>query len=829
MVAGSALLFALASAPQPAAALAKTASERLTSLARAASDPGLAGWQREFYRARLDEALAGSKPVRDEIAAPLVATDAQPVWSVIADTPRRWGHSLVLDDATGRLYAFGGSNGTSVYNTVFVTDPAGPREWHPLLTLGAPPPTRMAHAAVLDRPNHRMVVFGGTDEDGSYLADVWALSLDGTATWTEITPTGDSPTARANFVATVDTLNDRMILFGGANGGFTPLSDLWSLSLGATPTWTALTPGGTWPSAMVPAALLVDELRHRLALVGVQTVNYSTSWVLWALSLNSPSPNWSSWVMPYQNAPPTGSSGYLLFTIDQAGDRLACVTGDYYTNVASMALAGSASQWTNTAGTGSLLPARFGRACAYDAAHRKLFVSGGGPGQYSSGRAVCDVAALDLAGLSQWTSIAGEPGPRYGHGLAYDATRGLAHMFGGQVDSVGSGYSTNLSNDLWSIPSGANSPAWSPEAGTGGPLLPRSGASLLVDPVRDRLLLFGGTNGNVMTNELWQRPLSGGTVWSRLVVAGTLPHQRANAACVYDPVGDRLVVYGGYDAANGFLDDLWTLSLAGTPHWTKLAPDGGPLPCRGATFTWDPINACAYLVGGYSGYSYNQTGVRAGTVWKLSLAPAPAWQSVSRGLPAQTSYPEDETTCSSYYDVAQGLLVRVAYVRDYYNSNLHPVVSTLAPAADTAWTTLAAGGTPPPPHPDAQGVFDTVSRRLVWFGGIGSGFDATWALSFGAPPLDVPPAAEGAAEAMRVAPNPARASCSVRFALPRAGRVRLELLDLSGRRVRGPMSSELPAGPAQLELRDLGSLPAGVYFARLSGAIERRTRVAVVH
>ena len=830
-VLGAAVLLALVLAPQPAAARAKTPSERIASLTRAATDPGLADWQRAFYRERLDEALAGTAPARDEIAAPLAAAADQPVWSVIADTPRRQGHTLVYDDATGRLYAFGGENGAGVFNTVFTIDPDGTREWHALVTQGTPPPARMAHIAVLDAANRRMVVYGGTNQDGDYLADLWALSLDGTPTWTELTPAGAAPPARANQVATVDTLNGRMIVYGGANGGFTPLADLWSLSLGADPEWTQILPGGASTTGSTPASLLVDELRHRLVLVGTQTVSYSTNWTVWWLPLDAASPNWTSWVTPYTNSPSTYSASTFLFTLDQAGDRLVCAPTDYYSYEYSLPLSGSASQWTLTTATGAIPLNRSGRATAYDGGHRRMFVSGGGPGSYSSGRTVCDLVSLDLAGLAQWTPVAGEPAPRAGHSLAFDPARGKVHMFGGQVDSTGNGYGSTLSNDLWSLVSGSGSPAWSPEIATGGPLVPRSGASLAVDPVRDRLLLFGGSNGSATTNEVWQRPLSGGTAWTRLVIGGTLPHQRSDAAMVYDPDGDRLLLYGGYDSGagtNGYLGDLWTLSLAGTPHWTKLTPGDGPTPREGATLTWNSRNGCAYLVGGDNGYYYGQGAIHPGQVWKLTLSSAPAWVWVSNGLP-DSYYPNDEQNCAAYYDAALGLLVRATYRYDYNSNNSAPVISTLAPAADTSWTALPVGGTPPPQTADARGVFDPQARRLVWFGGFGSSYEGTWALSFSEVSVDVPPAVVDAAGPVRVAPNPARAACAVRFSLPRAGRVRLELLDLSGRHVVAPITADLPAGPGELALRDLRSLPAGVYFARLTGAIERRARVAIIH
>lgn len=709
--AGVILLAAVALTTGLATAAPLTTAERVLSLSRAASDPGLTDWQRDFYRERLAECLAGATPAGDDLARPLAAADApQPVWSLIADTPRRQGHSVVCDTTTGRLFAFGGRNGTQLYATAFVLDPLGAREWHAVPAQGTPPPARMAHAAVIDYDARRLIVYGGTDVDGSYLADVWALTLDGPPTWTELTPAGDPPPARANALSAWDALHDRWLVYGGGNGGFAPLEDLWTLTLGESPAWSAIDAGGAKPQWATAGALGYDPARHRLVLAGTQTVNYSTYWTLWMLPLDTPSPTWSSWTVPY-SGPSTYSVSNYVYAFDWTSDQLVCWASDYNSYCYTLGLGSAGHSWVSGTTTGSLPPSRVGRATAVDPLRRRWYFAGGANSSSSSGRAVSDVAALDLNTLGAWTAVSGEPGPRDGHSLAFDPLRGRVFMFGGTVDSLGSGYSGYLSNGIWSLESGSPSPAWAPEVGTGGPVLPREGAVLAVDTARDRLLLFGGANGSTATNEVWTRPLSGGTAWTRLVVAGTLPHQRSYAGAVYDPDGDRLLVHGGYEYSYGYLGDLWALSLAGTPHWTKLINTGGPGACSETQLSWDSVNQCLYVVGGRSSSYYSSGGPRAGTVWKFTPAPSPSWQWVSNGLPAASSYSNDEVNCAAFYDAAQGRLLRVAYLYDYYNSKSAPVVTALAPAADTAWTTLACGGAPPVHSMDARGVFDPEARR----------------------------------------------------------------------------------------------------------------------
>ena len=72
---------------------------------------------------------------------------------------------------------------------------------------------------------------------------------------------------------------------------------------------------------------------------------------------------------------------------------------------------------------------------------------------------------------------------------------------------------------------------------------------------------------------------------------------------------------------------------------------------------------------------------------------------------------------------------------------------------------------------------------------------------------------------LSVGPNPARAAVRVSFALPDAGAaapVRIELLDLSGRRVRSLELRGLEPGLHEAELDGIGALPPGLFVVRLS-------------
>jgi hypothetical protein len=82
------------------------------------------------------------------------------------------------------------------------------------------------------------------------------------------------------------------------------------------------------------------------------------------------------------------------------------------------------------------------------------------------------------------------------------------------------------------------------------------------------------------------------------------------------------------------------------------------------------------------------------------------------------------------------------------------------------------------------------------------------------------------------APNPFAGSTTVRFGLPRGEDVAIEIIDVTGRRVRAARLGRLPAGwnswGVDASDADGRRLANGVYFVRVSaGGAQRTTRVTV--
>jgi len=142
------------------------------------------------------------------------------------------------------------------------------------------------------------------------------------------------------------------------------------------------------------------------------------------------------------------------------------------------------------------------------------------------------------------------PSARYAHSMVWDpAGAGRLIMFGG-YDASG-----NLLNDLWAYDPAANNWALLTPSGT----LPsaRRFHSMVWDPAgAGRLIMFGGSDasGNLL-NDLWAYDPAANN-WALLTPSGTPPSARSYHSMVWDGGGNRLIMFGGYDAS-GYKNDLW--------------------------------------------------------------------------------------------------------------------------------------------------------------------------------------------------------------------------------------------------------------------------------
>jgi hypothetical protein len=134
--------------------------------------------------------------------------------------------------------------------------------------------------------------------------------------------------------------------------------------------------------------------------------------------------------------------------------------------------------------------------------------------------------------------------------------------------------------------------------------------------------MFGGqdiTTG-FGRNDLWKYDI-GANTWTEFTPANPPPF-RDRFGGIYDPINQDFIVFGGYNAVSGPLNDLWKYSIPNNT-WTQLSPSGGP-PAARLRFhvAIDSHNRCLYLFGGHDGTAYRND------LWKYDIA-ANTWTEIS--------------------------------------------------------------------------------------------------------------------------------------------------------------------------------------------------------
>jgi len=186
----------------------------------------------------------------------------------------------------------------------------GTEAWPSESPTGTPPSVRYGHTAVYDSTNNLMIVFGGNNCGSSYYNDLWVLSnangLGGTPAWSQLTPSGVPPAARAFASAVYDAADNRMVVFGGSNG--TLFGDVWMLrnanGKSGAPVWLQLKPSGTPPAARSGHSAVFDPASKRMIVYGGSSATAGFLGDTWVLSgLGGGTPAWTLTVPQSASSP----------------------------------------------------------------------------------------------------------------------------------------------------------------------------------------------------------------------------------------------------------------------------------------------------------------------------------------------------------------------------------------------------------------------------------------------------------------------------------------------------------------------------------------------
>ena len=244
---------------------------------------------------------------------------------------------------------------------------------------------------------------------------------------------------------------------------------------------------------------------------------------------------------------------------------------------------------------------------------------------------------------------------------------------------------------------------------TGVSISPRQDGATAWDPVSNRLYVFGGSDAQGAQNDLWSFSIAR-QQWSQVAAGGAVsPARRFGHTLVYDSARRRLVVFGGQ--SGGFFSDVWAYDIAANV-WQQLAPDGGGPPSRyGHSAIYDPKLDRLVISHGFT------TAGRFDDTWAFDLK-TNSWKNIT---PAGTR-PTKRCLHHAVLDEAANTM----YLYGGCSSGFGPCPQDDLWALDLAtntWQALTA--TPRPPGRFQNGLaFDAVRRRVVVFGGVVSGGNA---------------------------------------------------------------------------------------------------------
>lgn len=606
----------------------------------------------------LRDAQPGSEPVAvPDASQQPSATDGGALaesmaggWSIRNQTPyARSGHALILDERGDRMIAFGGGGNDT---WALPLSGANANQWTQLFPEGEyPPPFATGdggngNSAIYDAINERMLVVvaqsRSTEAELNSPVQLWQLSLGETLAWSPVVPSGPSPERElVDAQMVLDREGQRAIVVGGRNG----VGGVWALSLDAAPTWSRLADA---PPAEVGwfGPVVFDAKRRSLV------VSEFNAQRLWSMSLDT-----GVWELELDHVSTSDTSVQGL--VDPSSDRLFLIGGSVSYGLTSVSLATWEVGYTETGtlnrGSRAVLDASRGRIVSFggDIPPSNAVVSL--PlDTLQSGDLVSATQANHCGheGASAWDPVHERvvcTGSRvtYTHALEPSAAwqpldAGITpfiykgDMFYDPIDEALLWFGSGSASDdemLLSRLGSAQGAQWETVAPTGTPPVRRHYVSTY-DAEGRRLLIHGGysedRNLGLITeafDETWELRLDEGASWREIKASGDSPGPRSHELAIYDPVGKRLIVFGGKsinesepDYPNTVFADLHSLALAAEPTWSKLTPTGEgppPEPIQGFTSTlYDPIGQRMLLV------RYEATGV---SVYALHLQSQLTW------------------------------------------------------------------------------------------------------------------------------------------------------------------------------------------------------------
>ena len=418
----------------------------------------------------------------------------------------RSGHSAIYDSANDRMIIFGGFHSTrtlsDTYALTFANGIGGTPAWVKITATGTAPAVGY-HTAVYDTAKNAMYIFAGSSSNAKLAGDDHAFTLTNANGLAASAWTRGGPPARFSQAMIYDPATDSVFVYAGQHAlTNTIFGDYWQtnkVTASANLNWTPVNVGGTPPKPRSGPSAQYDSVNKRMMVFGGNT-GFSAPcmndyWVMFnANNVTGKKPTWTS-VVPAGTPP--GVRTRHVAAYDATSNTLIvfggfdCVSG-YYNDVWVLSNANNLTGtpvWTQLSPTGGGPSPRESTSAVYNSTANTLTVFGGDDGGAPFGDIWVLSFANGIGGTPAWTEITPSnngPSARSGHTATYDAQNDLMTIYGGDDG-------TNLLGDAWvlSAASGQGTSTWT-EISTAGAAPARRSGSAVYDPVTNQMMVFGG-------------------------------------------------------------------------------------------------------------------------------------------------------------------------------------------------------------------------------------------------------------------------------------------------------------------------------------------------
>ena len=510
---------------------------------------------------------------------------------------------MVYNSVNGRYYSFGGykyvdawpAPYTEVFD-IFSSFSTESKVFKLINSIGQRPSNLYLHSLINDERYNRMVVFGGAAKAASPNSNMRFYYTD-TNRWVLFDPDGAAPTARHSHTMVYNNKTGNYLLWGGSEAEVSPseysnnLNDMWLFDT-KTSTWSTVTQNGSIPSARRGHSMVYDSHLNQLVLFGGQDGTgallkdvhlFDLSTLTWSsITASGDDPGTRIWSYMYFD--PSTFKIYLY-----GGYNTANAIDDWYPyNDAVTTLYQFdpiKMSWANMRSH-----SRYNRSVLDITDSTMMFFD------FNSSTDVFTYSRFNTVSLSEDTYTMGTsyPPTRGGFVTAYDEANDYTYLYGGKTGGLVS------LKDIWRYDHAANSwkeiialnPMTAPEISDGD-------ASAAFDSNENAIYLFA-------EGKLFKYSIASNQWLDIQPHIGDWPTDRSNHSMVYDPVNDKLVLYGGY------VDDSTWVWDAG---WTEVSASSSTPPVSYLhSLIFNEANNRVMLFGGY------QSGTISEDVWEFNAA-----------------------------------------------------------------------------------------------------------------------------------------------------------------------------------------------------------------